>query len=80
MKIGFTGTQQGMTQHQKDMVELILTFHKYTPGIEEVHHGGCIGADEQFHTICLSSGSTFLIPIIHPWYRGSSSWRMYRSR
>lgn len=51
MKIGFTGTQQGMTEHQKVMVELILAFCHYSSGIGEVHHGGCIGADLDFHTL-----------------------------
>ena len=64
IKIGFTGTQTGMTQHQKDMVELILTFHKYSGGISEVHHGDCVGADDEFNTI---AGDKYLLKsIAHP--------------
>jgi len=51
MKIGFTGTQKGMTLHQKEMVEVILTYHKYITFLSEVHHGNCIGADDEFNTI-----------------------------
>lgn len=44
MRIGFTGTQRGMTAMQEQMVfdETMLR----EP--DEVHHGCCIGADEEF--------------------------------
>src|SRR5688572_8508535 len=59
MKIGFTGTQIGMTQAQKKAVTEFLKSSKP----EEVHHGDCIGADEDFHNICLYLD----IPVvIHP--------------
>lgn len=45
MKIGFTGTQKGMTMEQKGAVHYILW--EYRP--EEIHHGDCIGADAEFH-------------------------------
>lgn len=60
MKIGFTGTHQGMTLVQKKSVTKIL---KNISVILEVHHGDCIGADEDFHNICVYLN----IPIIiHP--------------
>ena len=47
MIVGFTGTREGMTVHQiKTLIRLLRTLD-----IEEIHHGGCVGADEQFHRI-----------------------------
>lgn len=54
MKIGFTGTQQGMTRQQA--VELngyLFDLSVAHPAIE-VHHGDCIGADSEFHSIAKS--------------------------
>jgi len=48
MKIGFTGTRVGMSPLQKMYLERILI--KTKP--EKVIHGGCIGADTEFHGIC----------------------------
>jgi hypothetical protein len=48
MKIGFTGTQQGMTNRQYEKVIELLAepiFYK------EAHHGDCIGSDQEFHNI-----------------------------
>jgi len=47
MKIGFTGTQQGMTEAQKVTILELLTAVPVT----EIHHGDCIGADKDFHAI-----------------------------
>lgn len=47
MKVGFTGTRQGMTSAQKEKVESLLDNFE----VSEVHHGDCIGADAQFHII-----------------------------
>lgn len=64
MKIGFTGTQHGMTAYQKDKLRSLLIELLMTPGsIEEGHHGDCIGGDEEFHQICLD----LKIPVVlHP--------------
>jgi hypothetical protein len=57
MIIGFTGSRKGMTGDQSVVVARLLL--KAT----EAHHGDCIGADEQFHDLCLA----LEIPIvIHP--------------
>lgn len=50
MRIGFTGTREGMTIAQKEVVhDLILIKH-----IEWGHHGDCVGADADFHNILRS--------------------------
>ena len=45
MRIGFTGTQKGMTDAQSDTVRQILGAN-FTPGSVFIH-GGCIGADDE---------------------------------
>ena len=47
MKIGFTGTRKGLTQYQKYKVDAFLKSCK----IKAAYHGGCHGADTDFHTI-----------------------------
>jgi hypothetical protein len=48
MKIGFTGTREGMSEAQKDALKVLLKKYamrtKYV-GTHEFHHGGCEGAD-----------------------------------
>lgn len=60
MKIGFTGTQAGMTQIQKTMVERLIK----QLGCREFHHGDCIGADENAHRIALKLNINWIT--IHP--------------
>lgn len=44
MKVGFTGTREGITAYQTiSLAALIATFE-----ITEAHHGCCIGADAEF--------------------------------
>ena len=67
MKIGFTGTQKGMTDKQKDTLRNILI--NSNPKPSEVHHGDCVGADEDFHYIVKGFSAVInkLIEIhIHP--------------
>jgi len=45
MKLGFTGTRDGMTDIQRECVAQLLFDQR--PVL--VHHGDCVGADSQFH-------------------------------
>lgn len=59
MKLGFTGTQVGMSERQK--AQLVAVLVRYN--ISEFHHGDCIGADAEADAIARAHG----IPItIHP--------------
>ncbi len=59
MIIGFTGTQKGMNKSQAAQVRTIL----FDIGPSEVHHGGCVGADSEFHAIALELN---LWIVLHP--------------
>jgi hypothetical protein len=60
MRIGFTGTRLGMTDKQKEVIGEAL---EWALEITEVHHGVCVGADEEFHSLAVELG----IPIVgHP--------------
>jgi len=65
MKIGFTGTQSGMShsQHERLMHILEDLDELGKDGITEFHHGDCFGADAEAHDIALHLGIAI---IIHP--------------
>jgi len=58
--IGFTGARKGMTLEQKQTVEEIV---QSLDGATHCVHGDCIGADADFHDICVSTG---LVPRLRP--------------
>jgi hypothetical protein len=62
MKIGFTGSKNGMTEQQK---EVLAKLEVFTTGRVEVHHGDCIGSDADFHNIIRSISQKIII-ITHP--------------
>lgn len=59
MKVGMTGTRDGMTLAQKDA--LIRALKKFTP--KWFHHGDCLGADADGHDIADICGTKICI---HP--------------
>jgi hypothetical protein len=60
-KVGFTGTQAGMSEEQRKAVTALLD--KWKP--KEVHHGDCVGADEQFHKAAILVGCFYGGPVFH---------------
>jgi hypothetical protein len=63
MKIGFTGTRNGLTSPQREaLISAIDDFAQLWPGAE-FHHGDCVGADAEAHGFAMSAG---LPVVIHP--------------
>lgn len=60
MKIGFTGTQKGMSVEQKQ------TFNRFFENVcvAEFHHGDCVGADNDAHEIMAKDH--YMKIVIHP--------------
>ena len=66
MKVGFTGTQKGMTARQRVAVAILMV----TLCAEEGHHVDCVGADEEFHNIITMLKN--IKRIIHPPIRATA--------
>lgn len=62
MIISFTGTQQGMTDKQKETFGRVLYVKMCTENVE-FHHGDCIGADKDAHDIVIGFNGKV---IVHP--------------
>lgn len=68
MVVGFTGTRRGMTAAQLTAVAGLLDTLKPVAA----HHGDCLGADADFHRLCVSRQ----IPVvIHP--PANAGWRAF---
>jgi hypothetical protein len=62
VRIGFTGTRTGMSVDQYETVRSLLMLAASDADVE-LHHGDCVGADEDVHELCLTLG----VPVvIHP--------------
>jgi hypothetical protein len=61
IRVGFTGTQKGMTDNQK---QVFIEFIK-TNIPKEFHHGDCIGADSDAHELVKKYSPNTKI-VIHP--------------
>ena len=61
MKVGFTGTRNGMSDEQKVKLDYFIKHND----IEEFHHGDCVGADTEAHNIVKGAKPKIKI-IIHP--------------
>lgn len=53
MKVGVTGTRSGMNDEQSRLVRNYLTSRN---GITELHHGDCVGVDEQVAILAAEVG------------------------
>ena len=62
MKIGFTGTRSGMSDKQKKEVRRLLANILSTDEVILIH-GGCVGADTDFHNIAREFGDSFYIRV-----------------
>jgi hypothetical protein len=62
MRIGFTGSQKGMTKNQRVAFKSIACNSE----IKEFHHGDCVGADAQAHTMMAAHGICKKDIHIHP--------------
>jgi hypothetical protein len=61
--VGFTGTREGMSEHQKRRLEVILLAMITDGAIVDFHHGDCVGADADAHEIARRVGCRITI---HP--------------
>ena len=69
MKIGFTGTRQGLTPPQMEsFVKMLEMLYGMQPADERVefHHGDCAGADAQAHAIVATTYGLRTDIHIHP--------------
>jgi hypothetical protein len=70
MILGFTGTRLGMDPDQKEAVYKLLddlVEHCATVNEDfEVHHGDCIGADEELHYMAVGFGRYVTRIVKHP--------------
>jgi len=61
MKVGITGTREGMTEKQKKSFSELVN---EIPIPFELHHGDCVGVDDEAATIVHEAGSATIV--VHP--------------
>lgn len=64
IRVGFTGTREGMTPQQKDALRGLLADTILVHGYVEFHHGDCVGADADAHDIVAAFPCRSII--VHP--------------
>lgn len=70
MKVGFSGSREGMTDIQRRQVDLLLMSYVMTPFPVEFHHGDCTGSDFQAHQIARRIGYHIVVhPPTNDYYR-----------
>lgn len=78
LHVGFTGTRRGLTDEQQEaLVELLGDLAAREEGVRyALHHGDCVGADEDAHGIAEEGGWR---TVLHPGEdaRGESPHRAY---
>lgn len=81
MRIGFTGTRYGLTVEQMESLADLFTLFVRQTGVAELHHGDCVGSDEQAHYLA----QYFMVPVVvHPpldsvlraWCQGAGATRV----
>jgi len=76
--IGFTGTRNGMTEHQKGVLRGCLKeMASETEYTLVAHHGDCVGADKDFHDLCEELDIEI---VIHPPTKSSARAFCYSTR
>lgn len=68
MKIGITGTRNGMTVEQQSWLSRFLVSNI----VDELHHGDCVGVDEQADDVARGIGIKI---VIHP--PTTARWRAF---
>lgn len=61
--IGITGTREGCTTEQLKSFAIMLDHLVNLGGYDELHHGDCLGVDEQGHTVATQLNCT---TVCHP--------------
>jgi hypothetical protein len=64
MKVGFTGSREGMSEEQEVAIVEFIT--KLTATVTEFHHGDCVGADERAHGLIYDWWGERIKRVIHP--------------
>jgi hypothetical protein len=73
-RVGFTGTRRGMTGEQKIHFAWVLSAYEAEGGIQEFHHGDCVGADSEAHDIVsevLPNARIYIHPPLDSRYRAN---------
>lgn len=64
MKIGITGSRSGLTEKAKEWITTYLRNNLCK--ISELHHGDCVGVDEEIHNLVINNDYINIKLIIHP--------------